>query len=147
MTEQDKPKPRRGAFAPGNTAHQKHGGAAAVMAIVQGEPFRGLAAKTEAEVVADLETEGIVGMIESGARRLETAARLYWDAFQRACDRAIAGDVAAIKELDHYAARFGWLQGKAGSQWKAALEVRKHQDPKALDYDELVKELKKDAKP
>jgi len=120
----------------GNQNGLKHGGEGAVKAIQHGKPFQGLAAQEEENVAADLEAQGRAAMVEEQATRLHTAARLYWAAVQKAAD---SGD---LQKLDAYIARFGWLASASLRAWE---QVRKEDAarPKALDYDQLVKELKR----
>jgi hypothetical protein len=117
---------------------EKHGGEGAVKALQRGEPFGGLAAQEEQRVAADLEDQGRAAMVQEQATRLHTASRLYWQAVQKAADD---GD---LEKLDSYVARFGWLAGASLRAWE---QVRKEDAarPKALDYDQLVKELKQNA--
>ncbi len=121
----------------GNQSATIHGGAGAVRAIQKGEPFKGLAAKTEQEVKAEFYEAGRASMVEEQAVRLHTAARLYWNAVQKAADE---GD---LEKLDSYIARFGWLAGASLRAWE---QVRKEEGnkPPSLDYDELIKELQND---
>jgi predicted RecA/RadA family phage recombinase len=104
---------------PGNQDALKHGGAAAVMSIEKGEPLRGLAASTEQVVRSELEASGRYAMVQNAAIRLETAARLYWDAFVKAAND---GD---LDKVDRYAARYGWLQAGALRAWA---QVKVEQD-------------------
>jgi hypothetical protein len=121
----------------------KHGGAGAEKAISEGKPFRGLAAKTQAEVKADLYDEGRPAMVEELATRLHTAARLYWGAIDKVVDEASAGDANALRLFDNYVKRFGWLAGAALRAW-AQVKQEDAAQPPALDYDELVAQLRKD---
>ena len=131
--------PQTGQFLPGHVQEgaerlEVHGGAGAVRAIQQGEPFRGLAAKEEHNVQADYAELGRAALVEENAVRLQTACRLYWSAVQKAADD---GD---LERLDGYIARFGWL---AGASLRAWAEVRKEEKarPVALDYDKIIKEM------
>jgi hypothetical protein len=133
--------PKTGRFLPGSQHgpgrpfETVHGGESAVKSIQRGEPLRGLAAKEEQSVQADYATAGRLALVEENAIRLQTAARLYWSAVEMAAD---SGD---LERLDSYIARFGWL---AGASLRAWAEVRREQknSPPALDYEELVRELR-----
>ena len=112
--------------------------------IQKGEPFKGIAAKAENEVRADLYDAGRAALVEEQAIRLHTAARLFWHAIQKVADEAQQGNETALSRLDGYIARFGWLAGASLRAWE---QVRKEDasKPKTLDYDELVKEVQQDA--
>ena len=96
---------------PGNQDAVKHGGAGAVLSIEQGKPMHGLAALTEQVVRSELEVSGRYAMVQNAAIRLETAARLYWDAFVKAANDS------DLDKVDRYAARYGWLQSGALRAW------------------------------
>lgn len=121
---------------PGNQHNLQHGGAAAEKAIQKGEPFHGLAAQEQETVQGDLDTQGRAAMVEEQAVRLHTAARLYWNAIQKAADD---GDLG---KLDHYVARFGWLAGCSLRAWE---QLRKEDAarPKGLDYGEIIEAMKR----
>jgi len=97
-----------------NKNHLIHGGAAAIKALSTGAKFTGLAADAQVEVESDLVTKGQAAMVFENATRVQTAARLYWNAISKAMDD---GDLAL---LDHYIARFGWLVGVANRAWDQA---------------------------
>ncbi len=114
-----------------------HGGATAYQAIVEGESFRGLAAREELSVKRELEEVGSLQIIVTGAVRLQTAANLYWAAL---CKAAQDGNLEA---LDRYVARFGWLQSKALTAW-TQLRQEERQNPGELIHAAMVaaKEVK-----
>ena len=104
---------RQKGFAPrpGSIGNQRaqviHGGAGAVQAIQQGRDFAGLAAQEQAQVENEIERDGVKAVVQRGAVRLETAARLYWSAMAKA---AQDNDLEA---LDRYVSRFAWLASAA----------------------------------
>lgn len=124
---------------PANEYALKHGGEGAVKAIQHGRDLTGLAAREEELVKREYAELGRAELVEEQAIRLHTASRLYWNAVQAAAD---AGD---LDKLDAYVARFGWL---ASATLRAWAEVRREEasKPRALDYDELVKELKRNGR-
>lgn len=89
----------------------KHGGEAALSELKNDQALTGPAAEVEAQVRAELETIGRAEIVTNAAIRLETVARLYWNALQQAAE---ANDV---KRLDTYVKRFGWLQTAALRAW------------------------------
>jgi hypothetical protein len=110
-----------------------HGGEGAVKSIQHGEPMRGLAASTEQVVRSELEVSGRYAMVQNAAIRLETAARLYWDAFVKAAND---GD---LDKVDKYAARYGWLAGCALRAWAG---VKQEQDQAAKSGAGIIDVLK-----
>jgi hypothetical protein len=93
---------------------QEHGGEAALAAIQADRPFRGLAAVEEAEVRAELETNGRAAIAERLAIRLTVCADLFWEAVSIAATQR-----GSLQELDRYVARFGWLAGAALRAWES----------------------------
>ncbi len=118
----------------------KHGGASAEKALQSGEEFHGPAAITQAEVHADYEAHGAAAMVQHGAERLESAARLYWDAI---CAASQGGAGAAV--LDGYIARFGWLQSKALLGWAEVKRQEKQGGGKLGDVLDAYKRADKSA--
>lgn len=96
-----------GQFVKGNQANLSHGGAGALSRIHDGQEFIGIAAQEERQVQIEIDADGILPVITKGARRLETAARLYWNALQAASER---GDLQAMTA---FVKVFGWLQSSA----------------------------------
>jgi hypothetical protein len=90
----------------------KHGGEAAIKRIQHDQPFDGLALAEQAAVMDEYEADGRAAMVERQALRLETAARLFWNAI---CKAFQDDDIAAV---DKYIARYGWLAGKSLSAWE-----------------------------
>jgi hypothetical protein len=113
---------------------ETHGGSSAIDAIRDGRPFRGLAAREEVQVRADLDSEGRAAMVQEIAVRVHTAARLYWAAVGKAAED---GD---LEKLDWYCKRFGWLAASAGRLWE---QVRREESarPATLDYDKMIAAL------
>ncbi len=122
----------------GNTKTLKHGGGAAQDALTANEPFKGLAAHTQLQVRADYESGGVLAMIEENAERLHTAARLYYNGL---CKLADDGKLFEVKTLVD---SFRGLVNAANRAWMHVHDIE-GSAPKAIDYDELVKELKADA--
>lgn len=91
----------------GNTNAQKHGGEAGVKALQRGTPLTGLASAVEGEVKAELQDAGAAGVILKGATRLETVARLYYDAFIASIQSG------QLDKADAMAKRYGWLQNSS----------------------------------
>jgi hypothetical protein len=106
-------------FTEGNRTALKHGGEAALAELKADKALTGLAAEVEQQVRAELETVGRAEIVTNAAIRLETVARLYWNALQQAAE---ANDV---KRLDTYVKRFGWLQTAALRAWQ---QVAQEQD-------------------
>lgn len=100
-----------------------HGGESGVRAIHTGEPFRGPALAMQQQVEAQLETEGVDEVVRLAAIRLESVARLFYDAFLAAVD---AKD---DKKINGYSQRYGWLQFRALQAW----EKVKKQEKESLD--------------
>lgn len=109
-----------------------HGGEAAVQALQGGLAFKGMAAKMEANISQELQSDGHEEIVRRAAVRLETAARLYWQAVLSVAD---SGD---IDRLHSYVARFGWLQAKATMAWS---EVRRGARRRAPSMKELLGEI------
>jgi hypothetical protein len=97
--------------AEGNQSATKHGAEGAIRRISQGQPLIGMAKDMQNEVEETLETQGIDAIVRDGAIGLETAARLYKNAFLAAVEK---GDLEAV---DRYGARYGWIQSKALLAW------------------------------
>jgi hypothetical protein len=77
-------------------------------AVQQNKPFVGIAAQEESAVQDELsQPGGRRAIVQKGAQRLETVARLYWGAIQKA---SIEGDVDSLTK---YVKTFGWLQSSA----------------------------------
>ena len=124
-----------GDFKAGNQAHLVHGGAAAVKAMLEGQPFKGLAAQAQREVVADLEASGRGAMLREIATKAHVCLRLYWNAVESACDK---GD---LDKLDLYCQRFGWLAGVTRRCWASVREEEQTSGRAgALDYATLLSE-------
>lgn len=119
----EQPRNPDGTFAEGSQGHLVHGGAGALSRIRDGKEFIGLAAQEEKQVQAEIDAEGVLPVIAKGARRLETAARLYWNAVQAASER---GDLDA---LTAFIKVFGWLQASAIRSLSAVREAQKDGDP------------------
>lgn len=126
-------------FGDDNRAHEVHGGEAAVKAIQTGQTFKGLAASEERQVKADLEAGGRAEMVRQEAVRLKAACNLYWGAVCRAADDG------NIEALDRYIKRYGWLAGATLRAWAQVKEEDAARADSALDYEELVKELERQA--
>lgn len=117
----------------GNKNRQIHGGASAVKAIARQEPFAGVAIQVEQEVKADLEEPGgLDEIIEHGAIRLETASRLYFDAFR------VAIQDSDIDKATTYAKMFAWLQAAALRTWQ---NVRTNRVSRPIDAGKLIEGL------
>jgi hypothetical protein len=114
--------------------NEKHGGEAAIKRLEDGQDFTGpLAVNKQADVLAELQTDGLEAIVERAAVRLQTVSDLFYDAIQAA---AQTGD---IKALDNYSSRFGWLQSKALTAWEQVKHNRKARKPALMgvldDYD------------
>jgi hypothetical protein len=121
----------------GNKRALKHGGEAAVKAVQKGEPLTGLARQAELAVYDELHEDGRYALVVRNAARLQAAADLYWDAVSKAAqDRD-------LDALDRYVKRYGWLAGATLRAW-AQVKQEDAARPPALDYDELVAQLRKD---
>jgi tRNA U34 5-carboxymethylaminomethyl modifying enzyme MnmG/GidA len=118
-------------FTEGNRTALKHGGEAALAELKADKALTGLAAEVEAQVRAELETVGRAEIVTNAAIRLETVARLYWNALQQAAE---ANDV---KRLDTYVKRFGWLQTAALRAWQQVAQEQANV-PNALDYEQII---------
>ena len=97
----------------------KHGAEGAIRRISEGKPLLGIARDMQLEVEEALETQGVEAIVLEGAVGLETAARLYKNAFLAAAER---GDLEA---LDRYGQRYGWIQSKALLAWAQVKADRK----------------------
>jgi hypothetical protein len=95
----------------GNQNNLKHGGAAAMERLRDGQPFAGLAREEELNVQAQLSITGSSALVTENAVRLQTATNLYWNAV---CAATESGDLQA---LDRYIARYGWLASCALRAW------------------------------
>lgn len=102
-----------GQFTEGNQAHlgDACGGEGALRRLADGAPFVGLAHDAELAVTAELETEGRAAIVRRAAVRLESVARLFYAAVEKASSE---GD---LEKLDRYAQRYGWLQASALRAW------------------------------
>jgi hypothetical protein len=97
----------------------KHGAEGAIRRISEGKPLLGIARDMQLEVEEALETQGVEAIVLEGAVGLETAARLYKNAFLAAAEK---GDLEA---LDRFGARYGWIQSKALLAWALVKQDRK----------------------
>jgi hypothetical protein len=104
----------------GNTNAQKHGGRAAVEAVAHDKPFTGKAIMQQADVIEELDTQGVDAILERAAVRLQTVSDLFYAAIQAA---AQAND---FEKIDNYTKRFGWIQSKAVQAWAQVKINRKH---------------------
>ncbi len=115
-----------------SSPNELHGGESATKAVQAGLPFKGMAAKMEVSVAEELASQGHEEMMRKAAVRLETAARLYWQAVLS------AADAGHVDRLHSYVARFGWLQAKAISAWS---EVRRGSRRGAPSLRELLGDI------
>lgn len=106
-----------------------HGGEKAVKQLQHGEPLTGLAAESEAAVRVELASdEGVAGIAERNAIRLQAVADLYYQALQRACD------LQQLQLFDSYSQRFAWLSAAAMRAWVAARDLQeKSTRPNVID--------------
>jgi len=127
--------PRDSGGQPENTNALRHGGAAAVKAIQDGEPLTGPARDAELQVYETLETSGRYSLVRRTAARLQAACDLYWGAVSKAAEN---GD---LKKLDSYIARFGWLAGCSLRAWAQVKEEEKGAaGAMVADYEEIIGE-------
>jgi hypothetical protein len=110
----------------GNQHATKHGAEAALDRLTDGQPFTGLALDKQAEIVKELESDGVDSIVERNAIRLQTAADLYFEALTKAAQDGNE------KLFDAYVGRFGWLTAKTLLAWQQVKANRKARKP-ALD--------------
>lgn len=123
-----------------------HGGEAARRDLRHGRPFTGLAAEAEQGVRAELaEPGGRAELTAELATRLHAATRLFWGGIQAVADQAAEGDAEALTRLDAYLGRFGWLAGAALRAWAQVGQNEKDRAAQALDYDDLVADMRRRA--
>lgn len=122
----------------GNQSATKHGGEGAIRRIQHGQSFieGSPAHAAELAVYEQLEEAGLASYLESRAVQVEAVCDLF------AGEIARAASIGDAELLDQRVKRWGWLRGVADRTWKLVEQVRK-QGPPALDYEELVKELKR----
>jgi hypothetical protein len=107
----------------GNQTTLTHGGAGALKAIEKHKPFTGIILQAEEEVKADLrQADGLAQVMEQDAIRLETAARLYFDAFKKAIQDQ------DIEQATAYVKVFGWLQSSSLRAWQLVKGNRGRED-------------------
>jgi hypothetical protein len=119
---------------PGNAKNLRHGGASAVEAIRQGEPFTGLAAGEERSVREELQASGRAELVRQEAIRLKTACNLYWGAVCKAADDG------NLETLDRYVKRYGWLAGATLRAWAQLGDVER-EEAETLDYSTVLERL------
>lgn len=119
-------------FTNGNTAAQKHGGEAALMAIKGGTELTGPAKEAESQVYDQLAQEGgRFSLVQQNAVRLQAACNLFWAAL------VDAGERNDLQALDRYVARFGWLAGASLRAWAQVKQEQQDTDS-ALDYEKIL---------
>lgn len=87
----------------------------------------GPAAEAEAIVRAELETEGVTEIVKTGAIRLESVARGFYNQLTEAMAK---GDMAAIDKL---VKRYGWLQMGALRAWAQVEAMGKNGDDGSIE--------------
>lgn len=96
-----------------------HGGEKAIKQLAHGDPLTGLAAESEAAVRLELANDGISGIVERDAVRLQAVADLFYQALQAAAD---AGN---LDKVESYAQRFTWITAAALRAWAASKDLAK----------------------
>lgn len=118
----------------GNQNATKHGGAAAVYAIQNNQPFKGLASEVEKQLIADFENEGSTSLLTKDCMRVHTAAELYWQAILGAAE---AGD---MPKFESYVRVYGWL-ATAGARLLGQLAALQGKDA-PIDAAAVLKSIK-----
>lgn len=114
-------------FEQDNQSATKHGLEANVKRLQHGQPLTGPAAEAEAIVRAELETEGVTEIVKTGAIRLESVARGFYNQLTEAMAK---GDMAAIDKL---VKRYGWLQMGALRAWAQVEAMGKNGDDGSIE--------------
>lgn len=131
----------KGQFTEGNTASvgAALGAEGALRKLEKGQALVGLAHDAEVQVTAELEVDGRAVIVRRAAVRLESVARLFYNAILAAVERQ------DFDKLAQYAQRYAWLQARALAAWEQLKREQRDDDGSGTEVQAILERYQKAA--